>query len=182
MAQTATNRMKPEEVKKIDFVVNIGVTTSGNGRTSAVMINYQGEDEGEGKFVKDLPGPCYSYLEIGFLVGDESKWYFYNVNGGLVKTESKSKLGECVQVSGMGDFYLFDRTKELKFFNGGKFTPDVEVVCINESGQQLPFSNFRIGISNDELFVLDEDQEDGPSWVEFKERTQRVIALQGESE
>lgn len=173
--------------KRIDFIANVGVTTSVKGRINAVMITYQGKDEDEGKFVEDLPGPCVSYLETGFLVGDESKWYFYNVDGELIKTELKAKFGECVEVSGMGDFYLFDRTTELKFLNGGKFTPDVDVVCINESGQQLPFSNFRIGVSNEDLF-LSEDDEDyghpfaGHSWIATKEQTQCAIAVQESKE
>ena len=138
------------------------------------------------------PGDGFCYLETGFLVGDESKWYFYNVDGKLVKTELKAELGECVQVSGMGDFYLFDRTKELRFLNGGEFTPDVDVVCVDGEGCRLPYSNFRIGISNigisnEELF-LEEDGDEyyenplvGPSWVEFKKRTQLVIGLKQKS-
>ena len=173
--------------KKIDFIAKELVMVPGKGWTHAVMITYQGGDNDEGVFVKDLPGPCVSYLETGFLVCDESKWYFYDVDGKLVKTELKVELGECVQVSGMGDFYLFDRTKELKFLHGGKFTPDVDVVCINESGRQLPFSNFRIGVSNEELFLTEDDEDyghpfAGHSWIVTKNQTQCIIAAQQKCE
>lgn len=173
--------------KKIDFIGKIGVSISGKGRTHAVMITYQGEDDDEGKIVRDLPGPCVSYLETGFLVCDERKWYFYNVDGTLVKTELKAELGECVQVSGMGDFYLFDRTKELRFLNGGEFSADVDVLCVDGEGSRFPYSNFRVGISNEELFVEEDDDEyfenplSCPSWVELKKQTQRVLAAQQKS-
>ena len=73
------------------------------------------------------------------------------------------------------------------FLNGGEFSADVDVLCVDGEGSRFPYSNFRVGISNEELFVEEDDDEyyenplSCPSWVELKKQTQRVLAAQQKS-
>jgi len=148
-------------MKKIDTLMNVDGDSTRERCLCALLIRYQGEDEDvEETEVTNLPGVCEWYLEDGFLIGDDSKWYFYDATGTLVTSREKRELGECVEISALGDFYIFDRSKDLNFMHGGNFTPDVDVLCIDANGRQVPFSNFRIGMPNDDLFPPSEDDED----------------------
>lgn len=181
-------------MRKIDTVSNIGITHDG-ARSHAVIVSYQTEDD-DVAIVSELPGICVAYLEMGFLVDADDKWIFYDVAGELVASADKTDIGECTKVSVLGDHYIFDKTPELRTLNGGEFTPDVDVFCINANGQRLPYPTEKhICISPMDLFsagdyarqdddLLDDEEEDfdeeATGWSERKKIYKRVLEDDGE--
>ena len=182
-------------MKKIETLSNIGITHAGD-RSHAVIVSYQTEDD-DVAIIRDLPGICVAYLEMGFLVDDDDKWHFYDTEGKLVASALKADIGGCTEVSVLGDHYVFDKTPELRTFNGGKLAPDVDVLCIDAKGQRLPYPTEKhICISPMDLFpagdyarqdddLLDDEEEEdfdeeATGWSERKKSYKRVLEDDGE--
>ena len=181
-------------MKKIETVSNIGITHAGD-RSHAVIVSYQTEDD-DVAIIRDLPGICVAYLEMGFLVDADDKWHFHDAEGKLVASALKADIGECTEVSVLGDHYVFDKTPELRTLNGGKLAPDVDVLCIDAKGQRLPYPTEKhICISRKDLFsaddyarqdddLLDDEDDDcdeeATGWSERKKIYKRVLEDDGE--
>ena len=181
-------------MKKIETISNIGITHAGD-RSHAVIVSYQTEDD-DVAIVRELPGICVAYLEMGFLVDADDKWHFYDAEGKLVASALKADIGECTEVSVLGDHYVFDKTPELRPLNGGELVPDVDVLCIDAKGQRLPCPTEKhICISCMDLFPVgdyacqDDDLLDGEDddfdeevmgWSERKKIYKQVLQVDGE--
>lgn len=167
-------------MKKIDKLANIQTNLKPGAGTFMVEISYQGDDEDNTTLVDGLPGRCVAYLEEGFLVEDEEKWYFHDVDGNLLATKPKADTGDRLRVSGLGNFYFFDQSKQCGT------DPASQLLCLNVKGDriQVPWSSF-IGMSPKELFAADdpilegeegEFDEEGSRWSEVKEMNEKVLA------
>ncbi len=181
-------------MKKIDTVSNVGITHDGD-RSHAVIVSYQTEDD-DVAIVRDLPGICVAFLEMGFLVDADDNWNFYDVVGELVASADKADIGECTKVSVLGDHYVFDKTPELRTLNGGELAPDVDVLCIDAKGQRLPYPMKKhVCISCKDLFpvgdcarqdydLLDDEDDDfdeeAMGWSERKKIYKRLHKDDGE--
>ena len=158
-------------MKKIDKLANAGLVVKSGKWTFVVAITYQDEDEPVE--VGGLGGRCEAYLEEGFLVDDGEKWRFHDAEGKLVASVRKAALGECSEVSELGDFYVFQKPK-----NGGK-SPGFRLLCVNAKGERIPEAGLGMRVSPRALFAADdpvwEDGEGAPGeaghrWSELKRR------------
>lgn len=166
-------------MKRIDKLANGGMVVKSGKWTFVATITYQGD--GGPVEVGGLGGRCVAYLEEGFLVEDGEKWRFHDAEGKLVASARKAALGECPLVSGMGDFYVFQKPK-----NGGK-SPGFRFLRVDAKGERIPEAGLGMGVSPKALFAAtDPVWEDGAGasddaghrWSELK---QRNMSRQGAS-
>ena len=160
-------------MKRIDKLANGGMVVKSGKWTFVVAITYQGDD---GTVEVDgLGGRCEAYLEAGFLVDDGEKWRFHDAEGKLVASVRKAALGKCPLVSGMGDFYVFQKPK-----NGGK-SPGFRLLCVNAKGERIPEAGLGMGVSPKALFAASDpvwedgagaSDEAGHRWSELKQRNE----------
>ena len=172
-------------MKKIDTLANTGMDLKSGKRTFVVEISYQGDDEYVTKEVGGLSGRCIAYLEKGFLVGDGEKWYFHDAGGNLLATTPKTDLGECIQISVLGDFYVFAKSKRCGS------SPASGIQCVNVRGERIQKAGSFMGMSPKELFAADdpilehedgEFEEEGSRWSELKEMNRRIATAYFEAE
>ena len=168
-------------MKRIDKLANGGMVVKSGKWTFVVAITYQGDD-GTVE-VGGLGGRCVAYLEEGFLVDDGEKWRFHDAEGKLMASVRKAALGECSQVSELGDLYVFQKPK-----NGGK-SPGFRFLCVNAKGERIPEAGLGMGVSPKALFAADDpvwedgagaSDEEGHRWSELKRRNaSRQAASEG---
>lgn len=167
-------------MKRIDKLANGGMVVKSGKWTFVVAITYQGDD-GTVE-VGGLGGRCEAYLEEGFLVDDGEKWRFHDAEGKLVASVRKAALGECSQVSELGDFYVFQKPK-----NGGKF-PGFRFLCVNAKGERIPEAGLGMRVSPKALFAADDPvweegegavAEAGHRWSELKQRNESRLGVSG---
>ncbi len=164
-------------MKKIDKLANIETNLKPGPGTCVVEISYQGDDGDDTVRIDGLAGRCVAYLEEGFLVADEEKWYFHDADGNLLATMPKADTGDCIRISGLGDFYYFDHSKQ------SGTPPDSSFLCLDVKGEKIQKSSF-IGMSPLELFAADdpilegedgEFDEEGSRWSELKEMNKKIM-------
>ena len=120
-------------MKKIEFVYPFelgstfgGLETKQPERKIVYMaeVTWQEDSEDESEeTVYPISGPLVAYTEDGFLAGDDVNWYFYDIDGNLVKEVAKAELGDCTEIGGFEtgkeeaeiNLYIFEKAGN----NGG---------------------------------------------------------------
>ena len=114
-------------MKKIEFVYPFelgstfgGLETKQPERKIVYMAEVTWQDDSEDESeetVYPISGPLVAYTEDGFLAGDDVNWYFYDIDGNLVKEVAKAELGDCTEIGGFAtgkeeaeiNLYIFEK-------------------------------------------------------------------------
>ena len=166
-------------MKKIEFVYPFelgsmfgGLETKQPERKIVYMAEVTWQDDSEEDSEETLypiKGALTAYIEDGFLAGDDDKWYFYDIEGNLVKEVAKDELGDCTEIGGFVtgkeeaeiNLYIFEKAGN----NGGEMIrshvqANGEKIQLSSLGDSYQIIGFPIGQLIDYNPYDEEDEED----------------------